>query len=85
MILDECADGVEDSLVIVRQFLWVVVVSCLVSDLRFAWTLEPLDVDGGTRISVHVDIPEAEAHRLDGQREVISAALTGLAALAVRS
>jgi uncharacterized protein YndB with AHSA1/START domain len=62
-----------------------VVVSCLVSDLRFAWTLEPLDLDRGTRITVHVDIPEAEAHRLDGQREVISAALMGLAALAARS
>jgi hypothetical protein len=31
MMLDECADGVEDSLVIVRPFLWVVVVSCLVT------------------------------------------------------
>jgi hypothetical protein len=30
MILDECADGVEDSLVIVRRFRWVVIVSCLV-------------------------------------------------------
>ena len=27
----ECTDGVEDSLVIVRQFLWVVVVSCMVT------------------------------------------------------
>ena len=57
-----------------------VVVSCLVSDLRFDWTLEPRE--HGTRISVHVEIPEAEAHRLDGQRSVISAALTRLAALA---
>jgi hypothetical protein len=31
MIPDECADGVEDSLVIVRQCLWVIVVSCLVT------------------------------------------------------
>jgi carbon monoxide dehydrogenase subunit G len=55
-------------------------VSCLVSDLRFAWRLEP---DGaGTRISVDVEIPAAEAHRLDGQREVISSALRRLAALA---
>jgi hypothetical protein len=30
-ILDACADGVEDSLVIMRQCLWVVVVSCLVT------------------------------------------------------
>jgi hypothetical protein len=55
-------------------------VSCLVSDLRFAWRLEP---DGdGTRITVDVEIPDAEAHRLDGQREAISSALRRLAALA---
>ena len=41
-------------------------VSCLVSDLRFAWRLEP--AGDGTRISVEVDIPEAEAHRVDDQR-----------------
>jgi len=62
-----------------------VVVSCLVSDLNFEWTLESLAVGSGTRISVHVDIPEAEAHRLDGQREAISAALTGLAGLAAQA
>jgi uncharacterized protein YndB with AHSA1/START domain len=57
-----------------------VTVSCLVSDLRFEWRLEP---DGpGTRITVDVEIPEAEAHRLDGQREVISASMKRLAELA---
>jgi hypothetical protein len=55
-------------------------VSCLVSDLRFAWRLEP--AGAGTRISVDVEIPAAEAHRLDGQREVIASALRRLAALA---
>jgi uncharacterized protein YndB with AHSA1/START domain len=59
-----------------------VVVSCLVSDLRFEWTLEPLADGLETRIGVHVDIPEAEAHRLEGQREAISTALAGLADLA---
>jgi hypothetical protein len=55
-------------------------ISCLVSDLRFAWRLEP---DGaGTRISVDVEMPEAEAHRLDGQRGAIASALRRLAALA---
>jgi uncharacterized protein YndB with AHSA1/START domain len=54
-------------------------VSCLVSELRFAWRLEP---DGdGTRITVDVEIPDAEAHRLDGRREAISSALRRLAAL----
>lgn len=54
-----------------------VTVSCLVSDLRFEWRLEP---EGeGTLISVDVEIPEAEAHRLESQREVIRASLQRLA------
>jgi uncharacterized protein YndB with AHSA1/START domain len=57
-----------------------VTVSCLVSDLRFAWRLEPRGA--GTVITVDVEIPDAEAHRLDGQREVISASLRHLAQLA---
>jgi uncharacterized protein YndB with AHSA1/START domain len=57
-----------------------VTVSCLVSDLRFEWRLEP--VDPGTRISVDVEIPAAEAHRLDAQREVISESMRRLAELA---
>ncbi|HWC86380.1 MAG TPA: SRPBCC family protein [Solirubrobacteraceae bacterium] len=55
-----------------------VTVSCLVSDLRFEWRLEP---DGeGTLITVDVEIPEAEAHRLESQREVIGLSLQRLAA-----
>jgi uncharacterized protein YndB with AHSA1/START domain len=58
-------------------------VSCLVSDLRFEWRLEPLgDGEAGTRISVDVEIPEEEAHRLDTQREAISSSLGKLAELA---
>ena len=57
-----------------------VTVSCLVSDLVFAWKLEPLE--NGTRIAVHVEIPEAEAFRLDDQRAAISASLRALAHLA---
>lgn len=57
-----------------------VTVSCLVSDLRFEWRLE---ADGeGTLITVDVDIPETEGHRLDSQRELIGASLRGLAELA---
>jgi uncharacterized protein YndB with AHSA1/START domain len=59
-----------------------VTISCLVSDLVFEWRLEALDGDDGTRIAVHVEIPEQEAHRLDGQRDVVSASLRALAALA---
>jgi hypothetical protein len=58
-----------------------VVVSCLVSDLRFQWRLEPLAATG-TRISVHVEIPQAEAHRFDAQRDVISRSIRRLAELA---
>jgi hypothetical protein len=58
-----------------------VTISCLVSDLVFAWGLEPLP-DAGTRIAVHVEIPEAEGHRLETQRGVVSASLRSLAALA---
>jgi hypothetical protein len=54
-----------------------VTVSCLVSDLRFEWRLEP---DGtGTLISVDVEIPDAEAQRLDSQREIIGESLRRLA------
>jgi uncharacterized protein YndB with AHSA1/START domain len=55
-------------------------ISCLVSDLRFEWRLE--ERGGGTRITVDVEIPEAEAHRLESQRHVISRSLDNLAALA---
>jgi hypothetical protein len=57
-----------------------VTVSCLVSDLLFEWRLEPLGE--GTRITVDVEIPDSEAHRLDTQREVIEASLKRLARLA---
>jgi len=57
-----------------------VTVSCLVSDLVFAWKLEP--VGDGTRISVHVEIPEEEAARLADQRAAIATSLRALAELA---
>ncbi len=60
-----------------------VVVSCTVSDLVFDWRLEPLDP--GTRISVHVEIPEKEVARLATQREVVTTSLGRLAELAERS
>lgn len=57
-----------------------VVVSCLVSYLRFTWTLEASGDD--TRISVHVELPDEEAHRLDTQRDLIHRSLANLAGLA---
>jgi hypothetical protein len=57
-----------------------ITISCLVSDLQFSWQLAP---DGdGTWIGVEVEIPDAEAHRLDTQRAVISQSLRQLAELA---
>jgi len=57
-----------------------VTVSCMVSDLRFEWRL---DASGdGTVITVDVEIPDSEAHRLESQRELISASMRRLAELA---
>jgi uncharacterized protein YndB with AHSA1/START domain len=56
------------------------VISCLVSNLRFEWRLEPVGDD--TRIRVHVEIPEEEAKRLDDQRRVVSRSLANLARVA---
>ena len=57
-----------------------VTVSCLVSDLRFDWRLEP--AGGGTLITVDVEIPDTEAHRLANQREIIQTSLQRLAHVA---
>jgi len=57
-----------------------VTISCLVSDLVYEWRLEPLAES--TRIGVHVEIPEREAHRLDTQRGAVRESLRSLAALA---
>jgi hypothetical protein len=59
-----------------------VTISCLVSDLVFEWRLASLDGGAATSITVHVEIPEAEAGRLAAQRDVISRSLSRLAALA---
>jgi uncharacterized protein YndB with AHSA1/START domain len=57
-----------------------VTISCQISDLEFSWQLTP---DGdGTLIQVTVALPEREAHRLAGQREVITTSLGRLAELA---
>jgi uncharacterized protein YndB with AHSA1/START domain len=56
-------------------------VSCLVSDLKFEWRLAPAGA-GGTVIDVGVEIPEAEAARLETQRDVIHRSLVALAGLA---
>ena len=57
-------------------------ISCLVSDLSFAWRLAECDGGAATEVSVHVDIPDQEAHRLATQIDVIRRSLARLAALA---
>jgi uncharacterized protein YndB with AHSA1/START domain len=59
-------------------------ISCLVSDLRFEWQLAPLEDGTGTSISVHVEIPDREAHRLATQQDVILRSVARLARLAAR-
>lgn len=57
-----------------------VTVSCLVSELRFEWRLEA--AAEGTVITVEVEIPDCEAHRLEAQRDLISTSMRQLARLA---
>ncbi len=57
-----------------------VTISCLVSDLEYRWQLT---AEGErTRVEVHVDIPEVEAHRLEVQTAAMSSALGRLTRLA---
>jgi uncharacterized protein YndB with AHSA1/START domain len=58
-------------------------ISCLVSDLRFELRLE--EREGGTRVTVDVEIPEQEAHRLSAQRQAVADSLANLASLAERA
>ena len=57
-----------------------VTISCQLRDIDFSWQLAE---DGpGTRIRVHVTLPESEAHRLDDSREMITTSLAQLATVA---
>jgi hypothetical protein len=57
-----------------------VTVSCQVSDIDVIWQLAE---DGEvTAVEVTVSLPEREAHRLDGQHQVIEEPLRRLTALA---
>jgi uncharacterized protein YndB with AHSA1/START domain len=57
-----------------------VVVSCQVSDIDFTWQLA--DDGDDTTITVTVELPAHEAHRLAGQRALIATSLAALARLA---
>jgi hypothetical protein len=57
-----------------------VTISCQVSDIDVVWQLA--ETGTGTSIHVNVSLPQREAHRLDGQQQVISESLRRLTALA---
>ena len=57
-----------------------VTISCQVSDIDVTWQLA--ESRTGTGIEVRVDLPAAQAHRLEGQRALITDSLARLAALA---
>jgi hypothetical protein len=57
-----------------------VTISCQVSDIEIVWQLAA--GGAGTSIHVHVSLPAREAHRLDGQRQLIAESLRRLTALA---
>jgi uncharacterized protein YndB with AHSA1/START domain len=62
-----------------------VVISCLVTDLRVEWRLEPAAGGRGTLITVRVDIPDAEPQLLETQPDVIRRSMARLSELAARS
>jgi uncharacterized protein YndB with AHSA1/START domain len=57
-----------------------VTISCQVSDIEVVWQIG--EQPDGSTVTVCVELPESEAHRLAGQREVIGASLRTLATLA---
>jgi hypothetical protein len=64
MIPAECTDGVEDLLVSARQFLWVVVVSCLVTGCLGSFA-DHIPLDPATVEDLRRQVPiysESDAH-----------------------
>ncbi|MDX6646695.1 MAG: hypothetical protein QOK40_2422 [Miltoncostaeaceae bacterium] len=57
-----------------------VVISCLLSDIVHEWSLEP--APQGCAVRIRVEIPEAEAARLESLQENMSASLVRLVARA---
>jgi uncharacterized protein YndB with AHSA1/START domain len=57
-----------------------VTVSCQISDIDVTWQLA--EAGDGTDITVRVELPVTEAHRLPDQRDLIATSLTALADLA---
>ena len=60
-----------------------VVISCLLSDIRHEWAIEPSP--GGCALRVSVEVPEEEAHRLPDARANVRVSLARLVATAERA
>jgi hypothetical protein len=60
-----------------------VTISCSLADIVFNWRLEER-AEGGTRIGVHVEVPDAYRLDLEGQKAVIGMSLRQLADVAAR-
>ena len=58
--------------------------SCQVSDMNILWRLAPGD-EGGTAITVDVEIPDKEAHRLGKMQDEVGESIRNLAELACRA
>jgi hypothetical protein len=58
-----------------------ITVSCLVSDIAFDWQLAER-ADGGTRIELHITVPDEYGFRVEAQRDVIAFSVGRLARLA---
>lgn len=57
-----------------------VTISCQISDIDIVWQLA--EKGTGTAIRVTVSLPDREAHRLDGQHQIIEESMRHLTALA---
>ena len=57
-----------------------VIISCQVFAINMVWQLA--ETGAGTSIHVNVTAPESQAHRLDGQHQLIEESLRRLTALA---
>jgi uncharacterized protein YndB with AHSA1/START domain len=57
-----------------------VTISCQISDIDIVWQLA--ETGTGTAIRVTVSLPDREAHRLDGQHQIIEESMRHLTALA---
>lgn len=57
--------------------------SCLLSDISHNWTLSP--AEGGCRVAVRVEVPAAEAKRVEAAREEMRASIPRLVAAAERA